>query len=137
MRSETANCQTWVITRLDGLYKNNKHLGESAEDYLIGIAVTENGLYIPFSHRFSENQEEDYVFQIGGTKGILKVEGFKRCTLIRKDEEKILFEHDLSKPFRERHKPEFKAELEHFVRYLQGDFVGKESQNFLQAAVDA
>lgn len=106
------------IVKVEGLTKSNKHLREPLEDYVAGVAINESGMHIPFSLRWSPHQEEDYVFQVTGTKGRLEVEGFKRCTLIRGTERTVLYEHDLTKDFRERHKPGIKAELGHFHKYL-------------------
>lgn len=121
------------IVRIDGLYKSNGHFGELAEDYAIGIAVTESGLHTPFSQRFTQDEEEDYVFQVTGTEGSIKVEGFKRCILTQRNKKTTLFEHDLTKDFRDRHKPGYKNELDHFVRYLNGET----NQNYLSEALEA
>lgn len=121
------------IASVEGLTKSNKHLGEPLEDYTAGVAVLENGLKVPFSLRFTDNDDEDYVFQIIGTKGMLTVEGFKRCVLKQGNKETVLFQHDLAKDFRSRHLPGFKAKTEHFVRLLQG----KETENFIQQGLDA
>ncbi|MEK6845708.1 MAG: hypothetical protein AABY26_03030, partial [Nanoarchaeota archaeon] len=102
--------------------KSNKHLKEPLEDYVAGVAINDSGMHIPFSLRWSPHQEEDYVFQITGTEGRLEVEGFKRCTLVKgcgEGNRKVLYEHDLTTDFRERHKPGIKAELEHFHKYLR------------------
>ncbi len=109
------------IDRIEGFYKSHGHFKELAEDYAIGIAVTESGLHVPFSQRFTQDSEEDYVFQITGTEGSIKVEGFKRCLLMQREKKLTLFEHDLAKDFRARYKPGFKNELNHFVRYLKGE----------------
>ncbi len=121
------------VVAVEGLIKSNRHLQEPLEDYLAGIAVTESGLHIPFSLRWNEHQEEDYVFQVTGTKGTITVEGFKRCTLTTGRKQKILYQHDLKQNLRDRHKPGIKAELEHFVRYLDG----KTEKNLLREALNA
>lgn len=107
------------IVKVEGLTKSNKYLKEPLEDYVAGIAINESGMHIPFSLRWSPHKEEDYVFQVTGTEGRLEVEGFKRCTLIQGTERRVLYEHDLTKDFRERHKPGIKAELEHFYKFLR------------------
>jgi predicted dehydrogenase len=109
------------IVKVEGLIKSNKHLGQLLEDYVAGVAVNDSGMHIPFSLRWSPHKEEDYVFQVTGTEGRLEVEGFKRCTLVKGSDEscrKVLYEHDLTKDFRERHKPGIRAELEHFHKYF-------------------
>ncbi len=107
--------------KLEGVTKGNKHLGEPLEDYVAGMAITENGLHVPFSLRWTNHEEEDYVFSITGAKGTLKVEGFRKCTLTQGSNEIVLYQHDLSQSFRNRHKPGIKAELERFVGYLNGE----------------
>lgn len=124
------------IVKVEGLTKSNKHLREPLEDYVAGIAINESGMHIPFSLRWSPHKEEDYVFQVTGTEGRLEVEGFKRCTLIKGSDENcrtVLYEHDLTKDFRERHRPGIKAELEYFARFLKEEV----SEGFLRAALKA
>ena len=104
---------------VEGLIKSHNHLGGKLEDYVAGVAVTESGLYIPVSWRWNLDAEEDYVFQVTGTEGTLTVNGFQKCVLTRRDKSEILYEHDLSKNLRERHKPGIKAELEAFSTFLK------------------
>ena len=121
------------ITRIDGVYKSNQHLLLPVDDYVTGVAVNDSGQRIPFSLRWTDHQEYDYVFQISGAAGLITVEGFSRCTLTKRTKKKILYEHNLADSLRERHKPGFAAELKHFAAYLRGET----SVNFVNEALAA
>lgn len=121
------------IIKINSPIKSNKHFGEACEDYAAGIAVMENGWQAPFSLRFTDDADEDYVFQLTGTNGMLTVRGFKDCVLTRGSKHDVLYGHDLEKDITTRHLPGFKNELQRFAKFLEDG----ETRLLVQEGVDA
>ncbi|MCK5474030.1 MAG: Gfo/Idh/MocA family oxidoreductase [Candidatus Aenigmarchaeota archaeon] len=106
------------VASVDLEYIGNDFFKKDIEDNLMGAIVFDNGIKGTFSLRWSRNPEQDYVFEVIGTKGKVTVYGFDKTILSLSDKETVLFEHEKDTDFRRRHKPGIKAELLSFAQYL-------------------
>lgn len=122
------------IMRVDGAEMGNTNLKGECEDYAFGTLVPNMGLQVQFSLRWTKHKEEDYVFQITGTKGMINVHGFRSCEITQGNKRRMLYEHNVGASLRDRHKPGFAREQIEFADFIQGSdstlhyFAAKEAQ---------
>lgn len=113
-------------------HQGNELLHADLEDNIRGNVHFARGNCGRFSLRWSPNREEDYVFEVVGQEGIIRVYGYDRAIIISDNTEQELYRHTLS-DVRERHKPGIQAELEAFAVFLRGSEKTKYVDDCLQA----
>lgn len=111
----------------------NEFFNGGVEDNIVGKVSFSNGRFGRFSLRFSPHQENDYVFEVVGNEGILRVYGFDRAVLVHGNDKTELYRHNPDIDFRERHKPGIKAELEAFAEFLKGSEQAKHVDDCVKA----
>ena len=109
------------ITSMRIDHVGNELLHGDVEDSLRGKVTFRDGVPGWFSLRYSPHTESDYVFEIVGTEGMIRVKGFDNAVLIQGDTVTELYEHNPDMGFDQRHFPGIEAELNTFATFLQGN----------------
>jgi len=105
-----------VDVRLD--HHGNEFFHKRLEDNVRGQALFSDQKEGVFSLRWSPHSEEDYVFEVMGSEGIIRVHGFEKAVVLKGNKTNVLYQHDMAQDIRARHKPGIKAELSAFAQLL-------------------